>query len=76
LLCNSIKPKLGVICRIDDSVVLDGFSLVDQAGSPECGSNILDDRFTTDGINTSEEDLDRKRACRLEADPECHPQPQ
>jgi hypothetical protein len=73
LLCNSIKPKLGVICRIDDSVVLDGLSLVDQAGSPECSSKGLNDRFTTNGINTSEEDLDSKGACRLEADPECHP---
>lgn len=71
LLCYSIKPKLRVICGINDSVVLDGLSLVDQAGSPECSSKVLNDGFTTDGIYSSEENLDCKGACRLETDPEC-----
>ena len=67
LLRDSIKPKLRRICRIDDSVVLDGLSLVDQAGSSECSSKGLNDGFTTYGIYTSEENLDCEGSCRLEA---------
>lgn len=70
VLCDAIEPELAFISWVDNSIVLNGLLLVDKAGATESSSEVFDNGFTTDSIDTTKMNLDSEGTGRLQADPE------
>ncbi len=69
ILGDTIKPKLALISRINDSVVLNGFAFSQALATAESSGKGLDKRLAANGIDGAEVDLDGEWASGLESDP-------